>query len=186
MALAVQTIEYHWATAMKIYFKEPSLCTSGYEPILINYKLVKRQKKTHRLTFNYFDNVAGKSKFIKNAFDKLIEISGMKDPDEWENKRYEEMERSGYVYFIRNGNERQVKIGWAQNPQDRKKQLQTGNPNKLRVIAIKPCPDKGVEYFLHHKFKKERIDSHSEWFFLSNRLKKYIQDLPNVLLQEGN
>ena len=171
---------------MKIYFREPTPCTSGYGPILINYELTRRQKKNPpQLAFNYYDNILSKSRFIKNTFDKLVEISGMKDPDEWEYKRYEEIKHIGYVYFLQNGDLEQVKIGWAKNPQDRKKQLQTGNPNKLQLIAIKPCSDKGIERFLHHKFKKYRMDFDNEWFRFSRAIKEYIEDPQNALLLQG-
>ncbi len=159
---------------MKIYFKEPRPATSGYGPILINYKLSRKLKKKPLLMIDYFDNIINKSKFIKNTFDKLMEVSGEKNSKEWEEEKFEEMNRVGYVYFIQNGSADQVKIGWAKNPRDRVRQLQTGNPMKLNLLSVMPAIDKGVENYLHLKYEKYRITPNGEWFHFIGKLKEFI------------
>ena len=55
----------------------------------------------------------------------------------------------------------QVKIGYSTNVERRLKQLSTGNPNILTVIALLGG-DKRLEKELHFKFRHYRINR--EWF----------------------
>ena len=59
-----------------------------------------------------------------------------------------------------------VKVGMANNPQERIDTLQTGNPHELRMLACIPCKDrneaKHLESFMHKKLCASRV--RGEWF----------------------
>ncbi len=68
----------------------------------------------------------------------------------------------GRVYVI--DDERALKIGYTTNPvQRRLGQLQSGNPNKLRVVVTIESVDDDVEARLHHELRSLNI-SGGEWF----------------------
>lgn len=75
----------------------------------------------------------------------------------------------GYVYFISDG-QGHVKIGKANDPLSRLKELQCGNAYKLKIIDLiyvvvkRPSWVKTshVEHSIHTLFSKHRI--HDEWF----------------------
>ena len=71
----------------------------------------------------------------------------------------------GNVYFIRDGMGN-IKIGVAKNPLQRKKDLQTANPNELEIFFIMKVPNmwiaKKIEYELHGLFAD--IRKKGEWF----------------------
>lgn len=71
-----------------------------------------------------------------------------------------------YIYLIRGG--AFYKIGIADNPQKRLKELQTGNAERLELVRAVACLDaKNAERFLHSHFRrKQRV---GEWFFLTDR-----------------
>ena len=77
------------------------------------------------------------------------------------------------------------KIGFTKNndARERLKQLQTGSPIKLILIAYKKDANHSLEKFLHKKFISKK--SHGEWFSLS---KDDIYYLVNELgfIQENN
>jgi hypothetical protein len=169
---------------MKIYFREPRPATSGYAPILINYQLSKKLKKEPQLVIDYFDNIFNKSGYSKNTFDKLMELSKARKPDAWGKKKFKEINGDSGVYFFQNGDFPQVKIGWTKDrPEERMKQLQTGNPNKLYLIGLYPTDKKEMEKILHDRFKKYRIDPCGEWFYLSGDLEEYIESLQNIFMK---
>ena len=64
--------------------------------------------------------------------------------------------KNDYLYFIQSDFTGMIKIGRSKDPQKRLKQLQTGNPNRLKLIAS--FENKGNE----EKYLKGRI---SERFF---------------------
>ena len=65
------------------------------------------------------------------------------------------------LYIIQSDNFGAIKIGRSKDPQKRLKELQTGNPNKLKLIAT--FKDKGwLEKILHEKLAKYRLNG--EWF----------------------
>jgi hypothetical protein len=83
---------------MKIYFKEPRPATSGYNPILINYRLSKKLGKKPKLVIDYFDNILSKSERSKNTFDKLLELSKIRNPSKRKRKSPEKsMETGEYI-----------------------------------------------------------------------------------------
>lgn len=66
-----------------------------------------------------------------------------------------------YVYFIRAGLSGPVKIGYSKNPFRRLIELQSGNADKLRLLAIHPG-GAGLEKSLHRYFADCR--ALNEWF----------------------
>ena len=65
------------------------------------------------------------------------------------------------LYIIQSDVTGMIKIGRSKDPQKRLKQLQTGNPNKLKLIA----EFKGEgwkENYLHERLKSYRLEG--EWF----------------------
>jgi hypothetical protein len=71
-----------------------------------------------------------------------------------------------FVYFLRAGNSGAIKIGMAENVEDRVVSLQTGNAFKLNVIALIPCDCRdqaqALEQSIHKFFAGQRI--RGEWF----------------------
>lgn len=73
------------------------------------------------------------------------------------------------VYFIRSGN--YIKIGYAEQPRRRLKELQTGNPEKLQLLGTVPGgPDRERE--IHHLFNDFRVKG--EWFELVTDILAYL------------
>jgi hypothetical protein len=95
------------------------------------------------------------------------------------------------VYLIR-GNDGRYKIGIAKNPQQRIRQLQTGNSDKLRLIdAYQSENASKIESALHMQYSYGRTIG--EWFDLSvsdeaSFIKrcKLIDESINYLKQTGN
>jgi len=75
------------------------------------------------------------------------------------------------IYFIQGARGGPIKIGSAGNPWQRAAALQTGNPNKLSVIAVIPG-GRAEEAALHSKFASLR--EHGEWFSPSSDLVSFI------------
>ena len=73
------------------------------------------------------------------------------------------------VYFIDDG--QFVKIGKAQDPLSRLREIQTGNARKLRLLLVITCQSEkeafAVESIFHEKYKDYR--QVGEWFDLRNR-----------------
>lgn len=69
---------------------------------------------------------------------------------------------SGFVYLMQQGVDGPYKIGFTQNnPVRRIKQLQTGNPEKIRLVS-QFAASVAVEAYLHGKFSDLRLQG--EWF----------------------
>lgn len=79
-------------------------------------------------------------------------------------QQYRERVVINYVYMIYGGG--YLKIGVAQNPDKRLKTMQTGNPYKLRIMALIPFQSRreafDYENELHKKFKAFHYTG--EWF----------------------
>jgi hypothetical protein len=74
--------------------------------------------------------------------------------------------RSQWVYFIKEGDNNRVKIGYATTLKSRISSLQTGNSDTLEIIAFIQTKDMVVlETLFHDKLKKYR--GIGEWFDLS-------------------
>lgn len=84
---------------------------------------------------------------------------------------------NGFVYFIAAETVGAVKIGFSRNhPRARLKQLQTGCPAPLKLLAfIEGAPDD--EAGLHKRFTDLKI--HSEWFRLEGPLLHMVSRLPS-------
>lgn len=66
-----------------------------------------------------------------------------------------------HVYFIQMGEDGPIKIGRADRPSSRLRELQTGNPHKLRLIGKFKAP-RDAEPLLHSLFPHHRLEG--EWF----------------------
>ena len=77
-----------------------------------------------------------------------------------------------WTYFIQPEKGGNIKIGYtSRNPLQRLSALQTGCPDKLKIVGL----IKGdVEKDLHKKFKK--LNSNGEWFKNTKHLRNYIKD----------
>lgn len=69
------------------------------------------------------------------------------------------------VYFIRSGDTGPVKIGWADDVEKRRKQLQTSHPYPLYVLRIVACA-RGAERWLQKRY--EAVQLLGEWFVFSD------------------
>lgn len=66
-----------------------------------------------------------------------------------------------HLYFIQTSNNGMIKIGRSINPEKRLKQLQTGNPFKLKLIHV--FEKQGYkEKILHEELKEFKLKG--EWF----------------------
>ena len=68
------------------------------------------------------------------------------------------------IYIMRNENTNQYKIGISQNSYKRQKQLQTGNPNKIKLIYL--CKiDPGIKAInvetTIHRYLKEKKNGYA-------------------------
>lgn len=58
----------------------------------------------------------------------------------------------GFIYIIQQGNTNNYKIGYSNDPQERCKQLQTGNPQKLHLKEIFDCRNSSVTDHTIHNY----------------------------------
>lgn len=72
--------------------------------------------------------------------------------------------RRTHVYVIRSSSSKLVKIGYAVNPDQRVRELQTGSPGKLTVAWSIPGRER-LERELHRRFAEHRKSG--EWFDLT-------------------
>lgn len=87
----------------------------------------------------------------------------------------------GWVYLISDGGWA-YKIGWARNPEKRLAFLQTGHPEKLRIVAVIDG-SREKERELHELFAASRI--RGEWFVQDRELTGYFEDHGNVCICPG-
>lgn len=79
----------------------------------------------------------------------------------------------GYVYLLlevdKHGDET-FKIGITKNdPTDRNSDLQTGNPDKIRVLnKYESVNYVKIEKWLHRKYASKKTLAENEWFSLNN------------------
>lgn len=75
------------------------------------------------------------------------------------------IDRTGFIYLIRNGETNLHKIGKSKNVLNRLNSLQTGNPENLSLIDFFPSIDTHAhEKKLHDHFAEKRVAG--EWFEL--------------------
>jgi len=72
------------------------------------------------------------------------------------------LSKSKSIYFITDHVSKAYKIGIAQNPLARLKDLQVGNPYPLVLTEIIENATHEMESALHKQFAKDRL--HGEWF----------------------
>lgn len=81
---------------------------------------------------------------------------------------------SGFIYFIQGIDGGPVKIGWTQDLDKRKRQLQVGSPVRLSIVAKIPGT-KEDELKLHSRFGG--INSHGEWFYPRKELIAFVDEV---------
>jgi len=101
--------------------------------------------------------------FNKNNLDDFSNIKNMTLNDI--------LSLTGKIYFIQAGNNGAIKIGYADNVEKRLKQIQTGNPYKLKLLKT-INGNFEIEKNLHKLFYKDRLEG--EWFTPSKELMDYI------------
>lgn len=68
-----------------------------------------------------------------------------------------------YVYFVQDGTDGPIKIGLADNPEQRLSSLQVGNPRPLTLLAtFQTWEPRKDEAQIHARFAEHRI--RGEWF----------------------
>jgi len=60
------------------------------------------------------------------------------------------------------------KIGWSEKPERRLKQVQTGNPYKVRIFCVIKTLSKGNEAMIQSLFEDKKTEAGNEWFRLCN------------------
>ena len=85
----------------------------------------------------------------------------------------------GYVYFIRSGDRDRFKVGYTVNSvEQRQKELQTGNPDKLSIFyVIESEYAETLEASLHIRLSEYQTEAKNEWFAISEpKLKEIIDE----------
>lgn len=80
----------------------------------------------------------------------------------------------GNVYFLCSACKRYVKIGYSTNPELRRRQLATGNPEHSFLLGSLPSGRIG-ETLLHMQFADLRVTYPKEWFELKGQLSAYLE-----------
>ena len=91
---------------------------------------------------------------------------------------------NGFIYFVQQGDDGPVKIGWSYDPKNRIDQLQTANPAKLCLLGSYPGSE-GDERELHKSLSKHRV--RGEWFKPCDEVMAYAtgeEDLPRAPEQQ--
>jgi hypothetical protein len=78
---------------------------------------------------------------------------------------------TGFVYFIRAGRMRAIKIGWANDAEARLAALQTASHHKLHLIGYLPGSHADEQEW-HDRFRSLRI--RGEWFNLTDEIREAI------------
>lgn len=79
------------------------------------------------------------------------------------------------IYFIQSGDSEFVKIGYCLGkPETRLRQLQCGNPEPLRLIAVRDG-SRDDESYWHQQFAHLRV--RGEWFKWCDEIKEYATPL---------
>lgn len=78
---------------------------------------------------------------------------------------------AAYVYFVEAVGLSRVKIGYSENPEGRLKQLLTGSPVSLRILAKMPG-NQAMEKEIHSRFSHLRVEN--EWFHLTEEIRAYV------------
>lgn len=84
--------------------------------------------------------------------------------------------RRGVVYFIQNGDQGRVKIGFSERHAFRLSTLQGATPDALTLIGTIPGNAK-LEKKMHERFKEQRIHPRREWFRVEGKLAAFLKTL---------
>ena len=89
-----------------------------------------------------------------------------------EPKPEETKSKEGFVYYIQEEMDGNIKIGWSEDPIKRLQQHQTSNSSELRMLVyVKGSPD--YEKEIHRKFQTSKTTG--EWFKPDKRLLVHIE-----------
>jgi hypothetical protein len=73
------------------------------------------------------------------------------------------------VYIMRNGSEPLFKVGISVDPERRRRQLQTGNPRRVKLLWSVEVPDaQKTEGVLHAYLRERGCAIRGEWFELQD------------------
>ena len=90
------------------------------------------------------------------------------------------------IYFISESGTNNIKIGYARDSiWDRLKQLQTGNPRELRILAYINSGTMKQEKALHKEYMCDKIRDNGEWFKLEkdSKLLDYINKISDSYIE---
>lgn len=77
------------------------------------------------------------------------------------------------VYFALAERSNRVKIGYAKNVFKRIRVLQTGCPERIKLILIFVGYGRGMEKLLHERFSRYRVSG--EWFVYSQSIQQFVK-----------
>lgn len=99
---------------------------------------------------------------LANAVPDALEVLGLESIEEYRAKKQNEKRRRiAGVYFIRQGDDGYIKIGYSEHIKKRLRGLQGASPVKLQLLATMNGTTKD-EQDLHKRFKSYR--KMGEWF----------------------
>lgn len=96
--------------------------------------------------------------------------------------RTHDADAKGWMYFIASDAQKAVKIGFATDVYQRLKTLQSGNPDRLRVMGSVPAL-LGAETHLHRILKARAI--RLEWYPLSGFMEALTDELQDIVLDSA-
>lgn len=83
---------------------------------------------------------------------------------------------TGYVYFLLHETTQFCKVGYSSEIHKRIRTLKVSTPGRMRLIgAVKGSYD--LERNIHEELEQFRVPGHKEWFFFSDYVKKYVENL---------
>ena len=86
------------------------------------------------------------------------------------------------VYFILDRGSGCVKVGWSSEPVQRLRDLQTGNPRELELVALVPNVKSSAERSFHEQFRAHQV--RGEWFRVEGAVEEAMERW-GVALDEG-
>lgn len=90
-----------------------------------------------------------------------------------------------YIYFITSNDEKFVKVGYTRDYKKRIKQLQTAQPQKLKILHILSTSDenyelvKKTEKFIHAHLMP--VKSSGEWFYILKGTSLFLKNIHQTL-----
>jgi len=89
---------------------------------------------------------------------------------------------TGYIYFIQQGRDGPVKIGFTKDVENRMKNLQTANPAPLDLLVFYPG-NQEMEKELQYRFDDIRISG--EWFEPYEKLFREVREQQRINKKHG-